>query len=328
MPRKTGRILVADFTKRSRQGIEFAKKTLKAEAIQDARIREALDYYLSNWGNFSQPGLFSAACEAVGGDPESIVPAQAALAMIVAAFDIHDDIIDKSVKKHDKATIYGKFGPEITILLGNAFMVEGMKLFADSAALLPKQNGKRALEILKSRLFEVGNAHGLELSYRESKSTSLEGYLRIIEMKSASIEADVELGALFGGAKNTVGMARLGRIIGKLIMLREEFVDLFDVEELTQRLSVGDLPLPIVAAMQQKEEAKDILRILCNPAKTAADTETLLNKTLTSTSVKKLRDNMQLLIDEGTALLRQLPPTKLQETLQNLLKFMLEDLEF
>ena len=328
MPRKIGKILVADFTQRSKKGLEFAKQTLQAETIYDPKVREALCYYLANWDNFSQPGLFSAACEAVGGNPDSVIPVQASIAMMAAAFDIQDDIIDKSKEKHNRPTTYGKFGPEISILLGNAFLLEGLKMFADSAALLPEGKGKEALEILKNLLFEVGNAHGLELGFRESKSTNLHDYLRIFKMKSASIEADICLGALFGGAGEVEIKlaAKLGRILGTLIMLREEFVDIFEIEELTQRIAVQDLPLPIIAALQEEDTKIKILKILSKPNKTDADVRALLKITLKSKPVIEVKNNMQLLMGKGISLLKKLPSEKLRGTLQSLLSFMLEDL--
>ena len=50
------------------------------------------------------------------------------MAMIAAAFDIHDDIMDNSKRKHDHMTVFGKFGSEISILLGDAFLIKGLTL--------------------------------------------------------------------------------------------------------------------------------------------------------------------------------------------------------
>ena len=36
-------------------------------------LHEALEYYLSNWCDFTHAGLFSLSCEAVGGDPDDSV---------------------------------------------------------------------------------------------------------------------------------------------------------------------------------------------------------------------------------------------------------------
>jgi geranylgeranyl pyrophosphate synthase len=162
-PKKIGKIIVADLKKRSKKGRELAKQILLAEKMEYPKLREALEHYLANWDEFTHPGLFSIACEAVGGDPNGVLPTQAAIAMMAAAFDLHDDIIDKSEVKHERPTVYGKFGAEMALLLGNAFLIEGFKLFADSTVVFSKEKQKSVLETLKKLLFEVGNAHALEV---------------------------------------------------------------------------------------------------------------------------------------------------------------------
>ncbi|MGB8779389.1 MAG: polyprenyl synthetase family protein [Candidatus Bathyarchaeia archaeon] len=65
------------------------------------------------------------ACEAIGADPDSVLPVQAAITMMAAAFDIHDDFIDESKAKHGVLTVFGKFGKNVALLLGEAFLTEG-----------------------------------------------------------------------------------------------------------------------------------------------------------------------------------------------------------
>ena len=67
-------------------------------------------------------------------------------------------------------------------------------------------------------------------------------------MKAASVEADMYLGALFGGGKKEEieVLAKIGRILGILATLRDDLVDVFDIEELNMRLAVKDLPLPLI----------------------------------------------------------------------------------
>jgi geranylgeranyl pyrophosphate synthase len=79
--------------------------------------------------------------------------AQAAIIMFTGAFDIHDDIIDKSVEKRRIPTVYGKFGSEIALLLGNAFLIKGFTLFTDSVIKLPKEKQQNASEMLQKLLF-------------------------------------------------------------------------------------------------------------------------------------------------------------------------------
>ena len=328
MSPKLGKVIVADLKKRSKKGLELAKQVLQAEKIEYPKLHEALEHYLAHWDEFTHPGLFSIACEAVGGDPDGVLPTQAAIAMMAAAFDVHDDIIDKSEVKHKIPTVYGKFGAEMALLLGNAFLIEGFKLFADSTTILPKEKQKSALETLQKLLFEVGNAHALEVGLKERKNIAPNDYLKITEMKAASIEADMHFGALFGGGKdvNVEVLARVGRILGVLATLRDDLIDVFDIEELRQRISVQDLPLPLMFAMQDQKVKEKVMSILSKPTITTSNIALLVDFTLESESVVQLKKHMQLLIGEGLTLTNKLPITKLQSKLQALLSFMLEDL--
>jgi geranylgeranyl diphosphate synthase type I len=323
-----GKRIVADLKKRSKKGLELAKQTLQAEKIDYPKLREALEHYIAHWNEFTHPGLFSIACEAVGGDPDDVVSTQAAIAMMTAAFDIYDDIIDKSQVKHEIPTVYGKFGAEMALLLGNAFLIEGFKLFVDSAVILPKEKEKRALETLKKLVFEIGNAHALEVGLKEKKNVAPNDYMQITEMKAASIEADMYLGALFGGGKDAEVdvLARVGRILGILATLRDDLIDVFDIEELRQRISVQDLPLPLLFAMQDQEKKTKVANILSKPKITDNGVATIVDFTLEAKAVVQLKNQMRLLIGEGSKLATMLPKPKLRSTLQVLLSFMLEDL--
>ncbi len=323
-----GKLIVADLKRRSKKGLEFAKQTLQAEKIDYPKLREALEHYLEHWDEFTHPGLFSIACEAVGGDADDFVPTQAAIAMMTAAFDIYDDIIDRSKVKHEIPTVYGKFGAEMALLLGNAFLIEGFKLFVDSAASLPKEKEKNALETLKKLVFEIGNAHALEVGLKERKNVALNDYIQITEMKAASIEADMYLGALFGGGKDIEVdvLAQVGRILGILATLRDDLIDIFDIEELRQRISVQDLPLPLLFAMQDRKKKTKVTNILSKPEMTDNDVATLVDFTLEAKSVVQMKNQMRLLISKASKLATMLPKPKPRSKLQVLLSFMLEDL--
>jgi geranylgeranyl pyrophosphate synthase len=268
------------------------------------------------------------ACEAVGGYTDDIALPQAGIATMAAAFDIHDDIIDKSKVKHKIPTVYGKFGAEITLLLGDAFLIEGFKLFLDSTAILPKEKEKEALETVKKLTFEVGNAHAIEVGLKERKTAVPDDYMKVIEMKAAGIELDMHLGALFGRGKDTEveKLAKLGRIVGILDTLREEFVDIFEIEELCQRIDVQDLPLPLLFAMQDQKAEGKVLSIISKPKITKNDVAKLVDVTIEAKTVLKLKKKMQLLIEKGLRSTNNLPKANLQVSLQQLLSFMLEDL--
>ncbi|MBX5328839.1 MAG: polyprenyl synthetase family protein [Candidatus Bathyarchaeota archaeon] len=328
MVKKLGKIIVADLKERSKKGLEFAKQKMQAERMNHPILRKALEHYITHWNDFTHPGLFSMACEAVGGNVDDAVSAQAAIAMMAAAFDIHDDIIDKSKTKHKIPTVYGKFGAEIALLLGNAFLIEGFKLFVDSAMVLPKENGKEALETLKRLMFEVGNGHAIEVGLKERKKVAPDDYVKVIRMKAAGIELDMHFGALFGGGKDAEVelLAKLGRIVGILVLLREEFIDVFELDELRQRVLVQDLPLPLLFAMRDLEAKGKVSAIISKSKITQDDVDELVDCALDALPVMKLKEKMQALIEEGSKFANCLPNPKLRSQLQTFLSFMLEDL--
>ena len=328
MTPKMGEVIVADLKKRSEKGLELAKQILQAERIDYPKLDKALKHYITHWNDFTHPGLFSIACEAVGGDPDKVVPTQAAIAMMAAAFDVQDDIIDKSKVKNKIPTVYGKFGAEMALLLGNAFLIEGFKLFVDSSATLPEEKENIALTRFKRLLFEVGNAHALEVGLKGKKNVTRNDFMKINEMKAAAIEADMYLGGLFGGGEDIEVelLAKLGRILGTLVMLRQEFIDVFDIEELRQRISVQDLPPPLLLAMRNQKTKREVMNIIVKPRITKSDVAELVDFTFEATPVVKLKGKMRLSIEEGLTLASNFPKPKLRSKLQALLSVMLEDL--
>lgn len=148
---KLSGVIIEELQRRSNKGLEFAKKAMLAETIEYEKLRNALEHYVQNWNDFTHAGMFSLACEAVGGHPDDSVDIQAAISMLAAAFDIHDDIIDESKQKHGVSTVFGKYGRDIALLLGDAFLVKGFTLFYVSVEHYTHKKAGELLSDFKSR---------------------------------------------------------------------------------------------------------------------------------------------------------------------------------
>ena len=326
--KKTSEMLLEMLKKKSKKGLEFARRTILAEKIECEEIREALEYYTSNWKNFTHPGLFSIACGAVGGNPDKAVEVQAAMSMLAAAFDIHDDVIDESKVKHGKPTVFGKFGKDIALLLGNAFLVKGFTLLGESIRELPQNKMKEVFETLKKSLFELGNAHALELNLKRRTDVVPEEHMQILEMKAASVEADMRIGAIIGGGtKSEVeALTSYGRILGTLATLREEFIDVFEIQELRQRVQNECLPIPILYALRN-EDSRRIQKILLRKRMTNKDVNKLLDIVFETREVKKLKRKMKILIRNALRLVSRIKNQAIRTLLRKLVTAALEDLE-
>ena len=326
--RKKSLMLMRELQERSRKCHEFVRKSLLSEKIENKRLRDALKHYFSYWNDFSHPGLFSIACQAVGQRPESMIQPQAALAMMAAAFDIHDDIVDRSPAKHGYLTVYGKFGEEIALLLGNAFLIDGFTLLGSAASGLPAEREREIFEVIKNGLFEVGNAHALELNLKGRYDVPPEKYMQILEMKSASIEADMHIAAIFGTDSDaaTDVMKKCGRTLGTLATLREEFIDVFEPDELNQRVQSEALPIPIMYALQDAKSRGEVKRLLEKGKLTAKDVEKLVGVVFDSEPVNTLRKYMRKLAARNVHLISLIANVEAKALLRKLTASMLEDL--
>jgi geranylgeranyl pyrophosphate synthase len=320
--------IIEELSKRSKTCQEFVRKSLLSERIEHKELRQALEHYFSYWNDFTHPGIFSIACEAVGEDPANQIEAQAAIAMLAAAFDIHDDIVDGSEAKHGYSTVFGKYGKDISLLLGNAFMIDGFTLMGKAASRLPQEKSNEIFSILKTLFFEVGNAHASELCLKRKFDASPQEYMRILEEKAASIEADMHVAALLGGgtSKEVRALARYGRILGTLATLREEFIDIFEIEELNQRIRAEALPVPALYALQDKESRRKIEKIVGKRQLTNNDVESLLHVVLGSEPVLNLRIHMSDLATTAAQLSTHVRNKAVRTILRRLATSTLEDL--
>jgi len=308
--------------------MEFAQKALLKKKEIRGVLRDALEYYVSDWKDYTHPGLFSLACEAVGGDLDKTVEVQAVTAMIAAALDIHDDIIDGSKTKHGRPTVFGKYGQDVSLILGDVFYVYGFTLLDETSTKLSKREIAEISRTYRRALFELGSAHALERRLKGKMSIAPDEYMQILEVKAASVEADMRLGAIVGKGTDVEvdALTKYGRIIGTLAVLREEFIDLFEVEELSHRIHKECLPIPLLYSLQNRESKTKLQNLLTKPHLAKIDVDELLDTVFKAKGVKALKRSMKNLVRESLSLLSEVSDTKAKKVLLNLPVFLLEDL--
>jgi geranylgeranyl diphosphate synthase, type I len=328
MPSETTIALMRELARRGNNALEFSRNIMLEEKIDYPKLQEALCYYVSNWHDFTHAGLFSLACEAVGADAHEFVPTEAGLALMAAAFDLQDDILDNSKKKNGLPTVFGKYGLDLTILLADAFLIKGYAVLFESIEEKFPKRARDIMRLLKNCLFEMGNAHAAEISFRGQSNLSEEECMALVRNKAASIDADIHIAAILGGGskKQADALAEYGRNLGVLTTLREEFIDVFEKEELKQKILVKRLPIPIIYAMRDLEVKSKLENIIQKNVLTKKDLNLLIEMIFSSENVQKLKKNMEDLAAESLCLLKVLNDNSATKTLQNIASSMLEDL--
>ena len=263
---------------RGRKALEMARKTVLEEEIECKEVREALKYFMTEyWHDLARPALLSIACEAVGGDPDITTPIAIPMTLISGAIDIHDDIIDQSKVKGSRPTVLGKFGKEIALLVGDALLFKGFTLLHKAVEKgIPAEKIAVIVDIIKRTFFELGDAEALELKFRGRLDVTPEEYLYVVKKKAADVEAYTRISAILGGGskEEIEALGEYGRLLGMLVLLRDDLIDMIDLEEAIHRIEKEHLSLPILYALQ-------------NPEIKSTPSPLLLKKTITKKDAEK-----------------------------------------
>jgi geranylgeranyl pyrophosphate synthase len=313
---------------RSGKSIKLAQSELLTINIESQKGRQALNHYAANWDDIVHPGILSMSCEAVGGRLNDATQMQVILLLLTAAIDVLDDVIDQTRVKNGKSTIFGIFGKDISLLIGNAIFMKGFLLLCKHCEILPHGMSSHVAETIQSTFFEVGDAHLLETEIKTKLDITPSEYLHIIEKKASNIEAITRVGAIIGKAsqKQLDILGEYGRILGTLITLREEFIDIFELEELINRFNNECLPLPILYAFQDAKTKENILKILSGKKLSPERVDEIVNIVFKSKGVAYLTAYMKKLSQEASTIVSELPQKGLIPLLELIINSTLEDL--
>ena len=263
---------------RGKKALELARKTVLEEKIESKEVQEALKYFITEyWHDVTRPALLSLVCEAVGGDPNITTPVAISMVLMSGAIDIHDDIIDQSKNKGSRPTVLGKFGQDIALLVGDALLFKGFTVLYEAVEKgVPAEKIAAISDIIKRTFFELGDAEALELQFRGRTDITPEDYLRVVRKKAADVEAYTRISAVLGdGSEEEIeALGEYGRLLGMLVILRDDMIDMFDPEETIHRIKEEHLSLVILYALQNPE-MQSILRSLLKKTITKKDAEKL-----------------------------------------------------
>ena len=260
---------------RGSKPLEMARKAILEEKIECKEAREALKYFMTEyWQDLARPTLLSLCCEAVGGNPEITIPIAVSMTLISGGIDIHDDIIDQSKVKRNRPTVFGKFGKDIALLVGDALLFKGFTLLHEAVEKgIPVEKIAVIIGIIKNTFFELGDAEALELQFRGRLDVTSKEYLSVVEKKAADVEAHTRISAILGnGTKREIEtLGKFGRLLGMIIVLGDDMMDASNIDELQHRVQSEHLPLPILYALQNPKTKDRMMSFLSKEEITKRD---------------------------------------------------------
>lgn len=138
------------------EAVEEAKRMVKDLKVSSLKLKKMLTYFIDGWRDYTRPAIISLAYRAVGGRGVEVASIAAPLILINGAFDLHDDIIDKSyVKGIEKGkTMLGRYGLNQTLLLADALLSKG--LWTLSSTLRRAGLSEDKMEEIVDLIFKLG----------------------------------------------------------------------------------------------------------------------------------------------------------------------------
>ena len=294
-------------------------------------VSDALNYYAK--GVFPKvlpifPTLIYLSCKAVGGDPEKTKPVAAAMLLITASGDIHDDILDNSASKFERKTVFGKYGRDIALLAGDALLIQGSTYLQNNCEFLSSKQRRVIADLIAKAMFEIVQAEAIEVSLWKKTEVTPDEYFEVIKIKGGIAELHCRIGAIIGGAdkKALDDTASYGRVIGILSTMKEEFIDIVNPFELQHRINSEIPPYPMLCAFQNEALKKQISLVFAKNNVAQKDllfaSETVLN----SVEVQKLKAELEKLSENELANNMLLKTNKRAKELVVLIKALAKEL--
>ncbi len=315
---------------KGKTAFEVARKAILGEKIFSRTVREALDYYSTNlWFDVHHAGFLSLACEAVGGRPDRTTLVGAAMILLRAGIDIHDDIIDNQKTKAGRLTVYGKYGPEMAILSGNALLFKGFALMNDGVAPFSEQKREKVVDLAKNAFFEIGDAVAGELELRDSANVLPKDYYnRVVRRKAVGIEAHIKIGAILGNGtcEEIDQLSQFGRALGIVAAVRDELIDAYEPAELQDRMRSEVAPLTLLYALEDVQTKEKINRLLKKEKLSETDLQVILELMFESAGYQSFKKDLEASVRDSILGISHLKETKAKNTFLHLIPILMKDL--
>jgi geranylgeranyl pyrophosphate synthase len=311
--------------------IARARKEILSLKYNDSAVSSALKYFAKvtlRGGLPVFPALIFLSCEAVGGKTKKTTSIGAAMTLLAAAADIHDDIIDQSKTKYSKKTVFGKFGGDIALLTGDALLIQGLMFLHRECKSLSKEQAEVILNLTLQAFVEISQAEAIETKLMRRLDTPPQEYFEVIRKKAVVPDLHCKIGAVLGkgGSEKIKALGSYGRAFGIASAIREEFIDLLEYPELQNRLKKECPPLPILYALQDPKTKAEITPLLESLNFTEKKSRIMTGIVLDTKEVAELKNVMNSAIQDGIEELQILSSSEAVKNFKALAISLKEDL--
>ncbi|MBP9014917.1 MAG: polyprenyl synthetase family protein [Candidatus Atribacteria bacterium] len=171
---------------------------------------------------------------------EHLLPIASAIEMIHAFSLVHDDLpcMDNDDYRRGKPSMHRAFGEAMAVLVGDALLIEGLRLIVGNEELIKFLGEKKVLDIINVILEALGiegmvGGQVLDLE-GEGRGVSEEEVWKIYHLKTGSfLTASILCGAIAGSATSQEKevLEEFGMLLGECFQIKDDILDVTQEKE-------------------------------------------------------------------------------------------------
>jgi len=287
-------------------------------------LEPLLDHALSHGGKRVRPALTLLAASIIPTETDNPVKMATGVELLHLATLIHDDTVDDADTRRGRASVSGRWGKEVAVLLGDY-------LFATSATLVCDTGNLRVVRRFAETIMELASGELIEYFNTFNPQQEMERYYDRIYRKTASLfRTASETGAVLSGADEDQiqALSRYGYNIGMAFQVVDDLLDILgDESELGKPvgndLKQGILTLPTILLLQRYPENNPIPLLFKEPGSTC-NLERALEMTRNSSIIPECFTVIREYCDEAIRDLESLPRAESRDSLESMATYVRE----
>ncbi len=297
-------------------GVE--KELQKLTKSPNKIIAEISTFLAQNSGKRIRPALLILCARLCGYNGTEHIIMSSLVETIHTASLLHDDIIDNSETRRGRESVHTRWGPNITVLLGDYLYIKtiGRSLESEHRQIV------KLLTDVSSKMIE-GELDEYYVSW--NPDIDEQGYLDIIDKKTASLfSASCQIGGILGkaGLEKESILADFGTSLGMTFQIIDDLLDYTGDERTLGKpvlsdLREGRITLPLIYTLQTdgKKNRARILNLLKKKELDASSFEDILQTVQSNGALDYAYNKAEEFSIHSKRLLERLPPSVHREAL-------------
>lgn len=289
-------------------------------------ISDISTYLFQTNGKRIRPALLLLCSKLLGYKGKEHILMSTLVEAIHTASLIHDDIIDNSKIRRGRESIHARWGPNVTVLLGDYLYIKALGLSLQS-------KHRQIIQILTSISARMVEGELTEYYLSGNLELAEKDYLDIINKKTASLfSASCRIGGILGKAskKEENYLAEYGANLGMSFQIIDDLLDFTGDEKTLGKpilcdLSEGRITLPLIYTLNNdgRENKKRVIELLKQKNQDRESLEEILKIVKSNGALDYTHKKAEEFSHKSREIISQFPKSAQQEALSLLSEFIL-----